>query len=75
MDYRRFPRNRQQKGAVDTHPWGREPQQCFAAYFQLQFPAELEKTMTGGKKMLKKITGSNKFSHNGLKNKMLPKQV
>lgn len=25
--------------------------------------------------MLKKITGSNKFSHNGLKNKMLPKQV
>lgn len=44
----------------------------------MQFPAELEKTMTGGGKKRfkkKKITGSNKFPHNGLKNKMLLKQV
>lgn len=56
---------------------GEGAQQFCAAYFKLQLLAELEKTMTGGKKMpkKKKITDSNKFSYNGLKNKMPPKQV
>lgn len=43
-----------------------------------QFPAELEKTTTGGEGGNvpgKKIIGSNKSSCNGLKNEMLPKQV